>query len=94
MQGGHDWYQTLSGTYNDLGYTTSHADTCVRFKKEDENYTLTDTYTDDTFGASSSDEEAKRRKDDIGKVWETKDVGETKYFFGMRVQQDINREIL
>lgn len=20
MQGGHDWYQTLSGTYDDLGY--------------------------------------------------------------------------
>ena len=94
MQGGHDWYQTLSGTYNDLGYTTSHADTCVRFKKEGENYTLTDTYTDDTFGASSSDEEAKRRKDEIGKVWEIKDVGETEYFLGMRVQQDINRGII
>src|ERR1700678_2219223 len=68
MQGGHDWYQTLSGTYDDLGYTTSRADPCIRFKKEGENYTLTDTYTDNTFGASSSDEEAKRRKDEIGKV--------------------------
>src|ERR1700678_1111602 len=94
MQGGHDWYQTLSGTYDDLCYTTSHADPCVRFKKEGENYTLTDTYTGDTFGASSSDEEAKRRKDEIGKVWEIKDVGETKYFLGMRVQQDINRGII
>ena len=29
MQGGHDWYQTLSKTYNNLGYKTSHVDPCV-----------------------------------------------------------------
>jgi hypothetical protein len=89
MQGGHDWYETLSGTYNDLGYTTSCADPCVCFKKENGNYTITDTYTDDTFGTSNSDEEIKRRKNEIGGVWEVKDVGETEYFLGMRVQQDM-----
>ena len=89
MQGGHDWYKTLSATYDRLGYTTSRADPCVRFKREDGNYTITDTYTDDIFGASSSDEETKNRKDEIGKVWEIKDVGETEYFLGMRVQQDL-----
>ena len=51
MQGGHDWY--LSETYNNLGYTTSCTDPCVRIKKEDGNYTITDTYTDDIFGASN-----------------------------------------
>ena len=29
MQGGHDWYETLSTTFNELGYTTSHADPCI-----------------------------------------------------------------
>ena len=91
MQGAHDWYETLNKTYEDLGYTTSRADPCVRFKKENENYTITDTYTDDVFGASNSDEEAKRRKDEIGEVWEIKDVGENEYFLGMRVQQDIEQ---
>ena len=89
MQGGHDWYKTLSKTYDELGYTTSRADPCVRYKKEDGNYTLTDTYTDDTFGASNSDEEIKRRKAEIGSVWDVKDVGENEYFLGMRVQQDL-----
>ena len=42
MQGGHDWYETLSNTYDDLGYTTSRADPCVRFKKENDNYTITE----------------------------------------------------
>ena len=57
MQGGHDWYETLSTTFNQLGYTTSHADPCVQFKKENENYMVMDTYTDNIFGASNVDEE-------------------------------------
>src|ERR1700678_1515334 len=89
MQGGHDWYETLGKTYNDLGYTTSRADPCVRFKKENGNYTITDTYTDDVFGASNDAEEEERRKKEIGGVWEIKDVGENEYFLGMRVQQDL-----
>ena len=89
MQGGHDWYETLWGTYDNLGYSTSRADPCVRFKKENGNYTLTDTYTDDVFGASNDDAEMNKRKDEIGKVWETKDMGENEYFLGMRVQQDL-----
>ena len=72
-----------------MGYTTSRADPCVRIKKEDGNYTLTNTYTDDTNGASNSDEEIKRRKEEISKVWEIRDVGGTEYFLGMRVQQDL-----
>jgi hypothetical protein len=90
MQGGHDWYETLCTTYNDLNYVTSRADPCVRIKEEDGNYTITNTYTDDTFGASNDEKEEKRRKDEIGKVWEIKDVGETEYFLGMRVQQDLD----
>jgi hypothetical protein len=90
MQGGHDWFETLGTTYDKLGYTTSRADPCVRFKRDNGNYTLTDTYTDDVFGASNNEEEAKRRKDEMGKIWDIKDVGENEYFLGMRVQQDLN----
>ena len=57
MQGAHDWYKTLTATYEKLGYTTSHADPCVRFKTKDDEYTVTDTYTDNVFGASKTDAE-------------------------------------
>ena len=70
MQGAHDWYKTLGKTYNDLGYKTSRADPCVRFKTEDRNYMIMDTYTDDIFGASNNNKEAKQRKEELGKVWE------------------------
>src|ERR1700678_383365 len=89
MQGGHDWYETLGTTFDELGYTTSRADPCVRLKEGDGKYTITDTYTDDVFGASKNDEEIKERKDKISSVWNIKDVGETEYFLGMRVQQDL-----
>ena len=89
MQGGHDWFETLGASYDELGYTTSRADPCVRYKKDGKNYTLTNTYTDDVNGASSSEEEIRRRKDELGMKWEIKDVGETEYFLGMRIQQDL-----
>ena len=90
MQGGNNWYHTLDGTYDNLGYTQSRADPCVRYKAEDDNYTLTDTYTDDVFGASNDDKEIEKRKEEIGKIWEIRDVGESEYFLGMRVQQDLD----
>ena len=43
------------------------------------------------FGASKNDEETKKRKDEIGGVWEVKNMGENDYFLGMRVQQDIDQ---
>jgi Reverse transcriptase (RNA-dependent DNA polymerase) len=62
MQGGHDWFETLSAGLKKLLYITSRADPCVRIKKENGNYTITKTYTDDTFGASNSKEEEEKRK--------------------------------
>ena len=90
MQGAHDWYKTLSKTYVKLKYTPSNVDLCIRYKKEGNNYTITNTWTDDTFGASKTKEEAQKRKEEIRNVWEIKDVGETEYFLGMRVQQDLD----
>src|SRR6266545_53693 len=94
MQGTHDWYETLKNTYDKLGYTISKADPCIRYKKDDNEYTITDTYMDDIFGALKMDKEIEKRKDEMGKEWEIKDVGESEYFLGMHVQQDLeNRTI-
>jgi hypothetical protein len=90
MQGGRDWAETLRTTYEDLGYVASRADPCVRVKTSDDGaYTLTDTYTDDVWGASSSAEEAELRKAELAKIWDIKDVGHTHRLLGMRVDQDL-----
>jgi len=64
MQGTHDWYETLMTTYDKLNYITSRADPCVRYKRDDG---VTDTYTDDVFGASTTDEEVTPRWGTDGK---------------------------
>lgn len=90
MQGAHDWYETLTATYDKLGYVTSRADPCVRVKRDGDRYTITDTYMDDVFGASKTDMEIEKRKGEMEQEWEIKDVGESEYFLGMRVQQDLD----
>ena len=40
------------------------------------------------------DEEIQKRKDEMGKEWEIKDVGENEYFLGMRVQQNIDQGMI
>ncbi len=62
MQGEHDWYETLTKTYDKLGYISLCADPCVRYKKAEGGYMLTDTYMDDIFGASKTDERLKGRR--------------------------------
>ena len=94
MQGVHDWYETLSGTFDKIRYITSCADPCIHFKKENRNYMITDTYTDDVFGASNTEEEGNKRKREIGEEWEIKDVGETEYFLGMQVQQNLDKGMI
>ena len=67
MQGAHNWYETLGVTFNKIGYITSQADPWICFKKENGNYIITDTYTNDIFGASNMEEEGERRKSEIGR---------------------------
>ncbi len=51
---------------------------------------ITNTYMDDVFGALKSDKEVEKRKSEMGKEWEIKDVEENKYFLSMHVQQDLD----
>ena len=62
---------------------------CLRYKKDGDEYTLTDTYTDDIFEASKTNREVEKRKDKMDKEWEIKDVEDNKYFLGIHVQHDI-----
>ncbi len=90
MQGGHDWFETLGKTYEDLGYRMLQADPCVRtIGKLGGEYTIMDTYTDDIWGASSSAKEASQHKKELEEKWELTDVGENYYFLGMKIDQDL-----
>lgn len=88
MQGSYDFQREMSGSYESLGYYKSSADPCVHSRVIDQEYTITSTYTDDIFGASSTKEGAQRSKEEIEACFEIKDVGDLGYILGIRVEKD------
>jgi hypothetical protein len=88
MQAGHNWWETLDQAYKSLGYTRSRADQCVRTRVSESGVTTTGTYTDDTFGGSSSAGEMERAKTEIGEVFRIKETDDIQFALGMRLAHD------
>lgn len=88
MQGGHNWWNTLDKTYDDLGYLASRANGCVRYKRVGGEHTITDNYNDDVLGASTTSVGAQMAKDELGSKFEIKDLGELKYILGVRFDRN------
>ena len=88
-QGAHEWWNELNNGYAGIGYYTSRADPCVRTKwTEDGKVTITNTYMDDVFGASSNPALAKTAKEEIERCYEIKDMGEINKLLDIRVVWD------
>jgi hypothetical protein len=88
MQGAHDWAQTLSRTFKSHGYYSSRADAQIRSKVEDDEITLTSTWTDDILGASSTETGEILAKEQLGRIYELKDMGEAKFILGMKIKRN------
>lgn len=88
MQAGRNWWKTLDAWYKEAGYTRSQADQCVRQKISETGETMTGTYTDDTLGGSSSGEEEKRAKKEIGSKFRVKETDSIQFALGMRLTYD------
>ena len=68
MDGAYNWWETLDAEMSELGYYHSKADPSVCSGHANGNITITSTYTDDTTGISSSPDEEKRAKAELGCV--------------------------
>ena len=66
MQGTHDWYETLMDTYNQLGYTTSQADPCVRMETDILSQTHTWTMFLEHQDGQGNPEEERRDGKEVG----------------------------
>ncbi|KAF8823389.1 hypothetical protein HHX47_DHR10000136 [Lentinula edodes] len=87
MQGSHDWQDMLGKGYEEDGYIASKADPCVRYRRIDNEYTLSTTYGDDVNGASSTEDGRKKAIADLGKRWESSEVN-SGILLGMTISQD------
>ena len=76
-QGASNWWKELNQGFEGIGYYTSKADPCVRMKwKDEKNFSIMNTYTNDIFGVSSSQPLAEKAKAEIEKCYEIKDLEE------------------
>ena len=88
MQAAFDFQKQMSGAYEALRYYKSIADPCVHSRVNGNEFTVTSTYTDDVFGASSMEEGVAKAKEEIEKCFEIKDVGELGYILGICIDRD------
>lgn len=88
MQGAHDWAQTLEKTYQSHRYYTSKADPQVRSRVENNEITLTSTWTDDILGASSSETGEVKAKGELKSSYELKDLGTATFILGMKIDRN------
>jgi hypothetical protein len=88
MQGVHDWAETLEKTYRSHCYHTSKVDPQVQSKLEDNEFTLTSTWTDDILGASTTETGEMKVKGELRSSYEIKDLRTAKFILGMRIDRD------
>lgn len=91
MAGAHDWEDELSGTYDALGYYQSRADSCVRHRVINGQYTLNVTYTDDVIGGSSSKDEEIRAIGELDSAYDIKRLEDSengRLILGMKMTRD------
>lgn len=88
MQGAHDWAYNLERTYKGHGYYTSKADPQICSRVDNDEVTITSTWTDDILGASSSESGEAKAKDELGRSYELKDLGAANFILGMKIERD------
>lgn len=86
-QGSHNWQATLASAYEEDGYVTSRADSCVCFHRKGNEYTITGTYSDDVFGGSLTGDGKKEGVADLKKCWEAGEVT-SNVLLGMTITQN------
>jgi hypothetical protein len=85
-QAGHIWYKDLEDQFQKLGFKSSRADPCIRFRHDESTgkYSIASVHTDDVFSRSNDDSEA----DDMVKgfsIWDLKDVKDKRFLVGLSI---------
>lgn len=94
MDGANNWWCTLDKDMKKFGYKRSEADQSVRSRQRNSKMTITSTYTDDTSGMSSSKEEAKKARQELGTNFEIKDLGDLKFVLSIRITRDRTQKLI
>jgi len=76
MQAGKEWWMAFDNTYDEMGFTRSRADECVRICGKKGERVITGTYTDDVTILSDKKDGVDKMKKELKERYGLKDGGE------------------
>lgn len=85
MQGGRNWFWTLDEAYKRSGYSMLQADPCICTKNKDSKQMITNTFTDNVFGVSTTGNGVERAKRELAEIYNTKNLGELTFILGIAI---------
>ena len=81
------WNSTLDAYLKKLGFVQTASDPCIYYQKTDKDIVYIGVYVDDIILAGRDEKRLQEIKGDFSKKFDIKDLGELKYFLGMKVVQ-------
>ena len=86
------WNSTLDSYLKTLGFIQTVSDPCIYFKTSDEDTLYLGVYVDDIVIAGKGEEQIQQLKDNLAKKFNIKDLGQLKYFLGINVVQNQEKQ--
>lgn len=82
------WNSTLDSYLKELQFTQTASDPCIYYRKTENDMMFIGVYVDDLILAAKSEKQLKQVKESLSNKFDIKDLGELKYFLGMKVEQN------
>ena len=84
------WNSTLDAFLKEMKFTQTASDPCIYCRKAGKDIMFIGVYVDDIILAAKNEKQLKQVKENLSNKFDIKDLGELKYFLGIKVEQ--NRE--
>lgn len=81
------WNSTLDTYLKEIQFTQTTSDPCIYYQKTGQDMMFIGVYVDDIILAARNEKQLKRIKEKLSNKFNIKDLGELKYFLGMKVEQ-------
>ena len=87
-QSPHCWNSTLDTYLKEIHFTQTTSDLCIYFWKNGKDTMFIGAYVDDIILAAKNEKQLKQVKEKLSNKFDSKDLGELKYFLGVKIEQN------
>ena len=81
------WNSTLDAYLKEMQFAQTASDPCIYYQKTGQDMMFIGIYVDDIILAARNEKQLKQVKEKLSTKFDIKDLGELKYFLGMKVEQ-------